>query len=96
VEDMAGQDRTWMRGFFGPLWAWLMMGVGLALVASTYGLKEMGVSDAVAFVPFAAGVVIVLATMAYLVVQGRRTWRAWFWMFHLDDEDLLMGRKKDE
>jgi len=96
VEDMAGRDQAPMRDFFGPLRIWLMIGFGLVLVASAYGLYAMGVADAIVYVLLAVGVIIVLAMMSYLVVQGRRTWRAWFWMFHLDDEDLLMGRKKDE
>jgi hypothetical protein len=92
---MAGRNQGWARDFFGPLWAWLVIGVGLLLIASTYGLLEGGVADSVAFIPFVVGVVIVLAIMAYLVVQGRRTWSAWFWMFQ-DDSDLLMGRKKND
>jgi membrane protein YdbS with pleckstrin-like domain len=93
---MTGQNQGWAKDFFGPLWAWLMIGVGLLLIASTYGLLEIGVSDAVILVPFAVGVVIVLAIIAYLVIEGRKTWPAWFWVFHLDDSALLMGRKKND
>ena len=93
---MVGQNQGWARDFFGPLWAWLMIGVGLLLIAATYGLLEVGVAKPVAFIPFAAGVVIILAIMAYLVVEGHRTWPAWFWVFHLDDLDLLMGRKRND
>lgn len=93
---MTGQNQGRARDFFGPLWAWLMIGVGLLLVASAYRLLETGVSDAVVLVPFAVGVVIVLAIMAYLVIGGLKTWPAWFWVFHLDDSDLLMGRKKND
>jgi hypothetical protein len=93
--DVAVQDQGWARDFFGPRWAWLAIGVGLLLIASTYGLHKLGVSDQVALIPFVVGVFIVLALMAYLVVQGRRTWSAWFWVFHLDDPDLIMGRKKN-
>jgi hypothetical protein len=93
---MTGQNQEWARDFFGPLWAWLMIGVGLLLVASTYVLHEVGVVDIPAFIPFVVGAVIVLAIIAYLVIEGRKTWPAWFWVFHLDDSDLLMGRKKND
>jgi len=93
---MTGKDQGWTRDFFGPLWTWLMIGIGFLLIASTYGLHEVGVTDPTAFIPFGVGVVIVLAIMAYLVVQGRRTWAAWFWPYHLDDSDLIMGRKKND
>jgi len=93
---MVGQDDGWARDFFGPLWSWLMIGVGLVLMASAYGLLRIGVSNTTAFVPFGVGVIMIVAAMAYLAVQGRKTWRAWFWPFHLDDTDLLMGRKKED
>jgi hypothetical protein len=93
---MTGQDQGWARDFFGPLWAWLLIGVGLLLVASTYVLHEVGIDDTLAFAPFVAGVVIILAIMAYLAIEGRKTWPAYFWFFHLDDSDLLMGRKKND
>ena len=91
---MASQNQGWARDFFGPLWSWLMIGFGLVLVASAYGLYVMGVSDPIVIGFFAVGFIIVLAMMFYLAVQGRRTWRAWFWWLHLDDNDLIMGRKK--
>lgn len=91
---MASQNQGWARDFFGPLSSWLIIGFGLVLIASAYGLRRMGVSEAAAYVPFVVGVIIIVAVMAYLAVQGRRTWRAWFWWLHLDDRDLIMGRKK--
>ncbi len=71
-----------------------MIGFGFVLVASAYGLYAMGVSDAIVLGLFAVGFTIVLAMMFYLVVQGRKTWPAWFWWLHLDDRDLIMGKKK--
>jgi len=64
-------------------------------MASAYGLYAMGVSDAIVYGLFVVGIIVVLAMMSYLVVQGRKTWSAWFWMFQ-DDSDLLMGRKKND
>lgn len=96
MKDMTCRDQTGMKDFFGPLRVWLMIGFGLVLVASAYGLYAMGVSVAIVYSLFAVGVIFVLAMLSYLVVQGRKTSRAWFWILHLDDEDLLMGRNKDE
>jgi hypothetical protein len=93
---MTDQNQGRARDFFGPLWAWLMIGVGLLLVTSTYVLHEVGVAEPLAFVPFGVGVVIFLAIMAYLAIEGRKSWPAYFWFFHLDDSDLLMGRKKND
>lgn len=93
---MASQDQGRARDFLGPFWAWTMIGVGLLLMASAYGLREIGVSVSLALVIFSIGALMTVAIMFYLICEGRKTWPAWFWIFHLDDSDLIMGRKKDD
>jgi hypothetical protein len=40
------------------------------------------------------GAGITISGMTYLVIQGRRSWKAWFWYLYPDDDELLLGRKK--
>jgi len=93
---MAGENRSWAHDFFGPLWAWLLMGAGFLLMTSTFGLQWLGVAGVESFIPFGVGIAIVVTIMTYLAIEGRKTWSAYFWPFHLDDADLIMGRKKND
>ncbi len=91
---MSDQKRGWVRDFFGPLRAWLVIGVGFLMVVAAFALHELGASDVAVYSSFVAGVVLVLAIMAYLVVRGRQTSSDWLWFFK-DDSDLSGRRRKD-
>lgn len=91
---MNARNPRWARDLFGPLWAWLVIGFGLALMASAYGLHFIGFTYEASLTTFVAGAVIIVTMLTYLCALGHRTWRAWFWVFHTDDTDLIMGRRK--
>ena len=91
---MIDRNRGWARDFFGPLWAWLIIGIGLMVMASACVLSSMGFGYGIALTTLVLGASIALIVLAFLTVLGRRSWQAFFWVFHLDDEDLIMGRKK--
>ena len=84
----------WARDFFGPLRAWMAVGAGASMMASLYLLDYLGVTREVSSVIFIAGACITVIALTYLCALGRRSWQAFFWIFHTDDNDLIMGRKK--
>jgi len=64
------------------------------VMASAYGLHLTGSTHEVVLKVFTLGAGIVVTMLAFLIVLGRRSWQAFFWIFHTDDNDLIMGRKK--
>jgi hypothetical protein len=91
---MDNQGESALRAFFGPILAWVTIGLGLLLMVSGYLLHGDHASSPVTLAFVLVGEGIMISGMAYLVIQGRRSWRAWFWFLHLDDDELLLGRKK--
>ena len=91
---MDNQGESALRAFFGPMLVWVTIGLGLLPMVSGFLLLGDRASSPVALALVLVGVGIVISGMAYLVIQGRRSWRAWFWLLHLDDDELLLGRKK--
>lgn len=91
---MNDREESALRAFFGPVSAWVTIGLGILLMASGFLLLGHYSSNSVALAFVLVGVGILTSGMAYLVIQGRRSWRAWFWYLHLDDDELLLGRKK--
>ena len=91
---MSGRDWGSARNLFGPLWAWLMIGIGVTVMASAYGLHSIGFAHDVALTVLLLGAGIVVTALTFLVAMGRRSWQAFFWIFHTDDNDLIMGRKR--
>jgi len=91
---MDNHGESALRAFFGPTLAWVTIGIGLLLMVSGYLLVGDHASSPVTLAFVLVGAGIMISGMACLVIQGRRSWRAWFWFLHLDDDELLMGRKK--
>ena len=91
---MGNQGESAPRAFFGPMLTWVTIGLGLLLMVSGYLLIGDHASSLVTLSFVLVGAGIMISGMAYLVIQGRRSWRAWFWFLHLDDDELLLGRKK--
>lgn len=91
---MTEKDQEWVRDFFGPLRVWMVVGIGAAMMASIYFLGHLVVAPETSFVIFIAGACITIVALTCLCALGRRSWQAFFWIFHTDDNDLIMGRKK--
>jgi hypothetical protein len=91
---MEDQGESALRAFFGPILAWITIGLGLLLMVSGYLLQGDDASNSVALALVLVGAGIMVSGMAYLVIQGRRSWRAWFWYLYPEDDELLLGRKK--
>ena len=91
---MEDQGESALRAFFGPILAWITIGLGLLLMVSGYLLQGDDASNSVALALVLVGAGIMVSGMAYLVIQVRRSWRAWFWYLYPEDDELLLGRKK--
>ncbi len=91
---MAGSKGGRIRNLFGPLWAWVMIGCGLLIMASAFGLPKMGVSTAAAQTVFLAGAVIILIPIIALVIMGASTLKSWYEVYYLEGNDLSEDRRK--
>jgi len=91
---MKNQGESALRAFFGPILAWIIIGLGLLLMVFGFLLNGDHASNSFELALVLVGAGIMISGMTYLVIQGRRSWRAWFWYLYPDDDELLLGRKE--
>lgn len=91
---MNNESESGLRAFFGPILAWITIGLGLVLMVSGYLLLGHHASSSVALAFVLVGAGVMISGMTYLAIQGRSSWKAWFWYLYPPDDEVLLGRKK--